>query len=828
MIRNCLNILWASLAAVILCVGCSDVLPAEVSGGNELSLRISSEMIQTKTIDGVNALNENRMKTLDIFMYPSSAGDDAEATLHFQVAPDVNSSYTVVRSFSDDEIDDLFGTDATAGTCRVYVIANIGEGGATVSGTSINALKQLTVASVSTVGGSSVNSFADTEKEDSFVMDSDATDIVTLSTDANGSKSLSGTVELYRSAAKVILYVNVAEMVTDNGTTWTSLPSDMKVTFHNGVSKGYLGNDRYTYGPVADDYFSVKDVDFNDTSVEMAFDGDEGTQTLPFYTTPIPFYSYPTSWTGDEDNVYMTLVVPWKKDGATVYDHCSYQVPVNYNGKALDRNTCYQLLLRVGILGAFDESETVTISPSYVLVEAAQWGYEAIAAEMKENVYLVVDQTDVVMSNVETISIGYTSSHAISAVITEITQPDLSSAVVSTTTYYSNDTGTASVAAGTNGLLNTCSVSVSEDGQILLDHVIVNRDEVSSAEEDFDLTPYYITVKVTMTTGTQTYTEYITIVQYPAIYMEASLNSDHATGTSGSSNKGYVIVNGNNDAEGGGGGGNNSSSLTFGTSPVTTTSTGYEEEDVQWLGQVYGDIGNPGDDNAGTRNPNMYVLTLSSFQNNDYLIGDPRTTTYEDVFQIYANDYSTTVSGEVADSDGDSFWDNTYYMKMSASNYVWARADARYDNPDGGRRLMYYYPTDESENTQNVIAPKIRFASSHSIPSPVVKSKEMAKRRCAAYQEDGYPAGRWRLPTKAEVKFTLELNQAGKIPHVFSTSLAYWSAHGYFSGDVNNMTFSEVTTTSGQGSVRCVYDEWYWNDGQIEDKTKFVWGDMPR
>ena len=39
-----------------------------------------------------------------------------------------------------------------------------------------------------------------------------------------------------------------------------------------------------------------------------------------------------------------------------------------------------------------------------------------------------------------------------------------------------------------------------------------------------------------------------------------------------------------------------------------------------------------------------------------------------------------------------------------------------------------------------------------------------AEKRCAAYQEDGYPAGRWRVPTKAEVKYIIQLSGWGVIP----------------------------------------------------------------
>ena len=51
------------------------------------------------------------------------------------------------------------------------------------------------------------------------------------------------------------------------------------------------------------------------------------------------------------------------------------------------------------------------------------------------------------------------------------------------------------------------------------------------------------------------------------------------------------------------------------------------------------------------------------------------------------------------------------------------------------------------EDADNYIAPIIKIASSYG--KTVVLNYENAQKRCAAYQENGYPAGRWRLPTKA-------------------------------------------------------------------------------
>lgn len=121
----------------------------------------------------------------------------------------------------------------------------------------------------------------------------------------------------------------------------------------------------------------------------------------------------------------------------------------------------------------------------------------------------------------------------------------------------------------------------------------------------------------------------------------------------------------------------------------------------------------------------------------------------------------------------------------------------------------------------NAIAPSFKIASSagasiYGINSGYTLTYEQAMRRCASYQENGYPAGRWRIPTTAEVQFVIKLSRsAGKIPALFSTN--YWSS----GGTIVNQTGNVVTNVS-TASVRCVYDSWYWGDQPIEQyKTRW-------
>lgn len=762
-----------------------EMIPNAGSGTLTLQLNIGNMLSRSA---GDETLNENLISTLDIFLYPNNAAETDGASKHITVSPNQDNSYTVDTKLTEDEIKTLFGANATSGTCKVYVIANRPNGVDLPATTSISALKQLAVTAAfidNTDNGSAVQTTARSipGRQANFVMDSDATndndgyDVVTLATDATNKKSLSGTVPLYRSAAKIGLFVNVEHEITDaNGVTWTSDPTDMKMTFHNGVKVGYIGNDLYTYtvdyrtddGNNVYNLFSIEEERSLAVTAPITTNGT----TTDYYTSPAPYYSYPWDWsklTNNDDTPYITLIIPWKREGTNQYLPCKYQIPVNALAtnnvptNSLQRNTYYQMLLNVGILGAFDETGTVELTPSYMVVN---WGSEEINTTLKENVYLVVQEHDVTINNKNEYSVEFASSHDIEVQILSITQPNYSQEIAGTSVFcdYNEGEGEATIEDGTNGvviiddeeqenlsvsLYRDCSVSVNEN-TIKLEHIVVNRGEETIAKE-YDIAPYTITVYVKMVYGTDSngndlfYDDIITFTQFPSMYAEAKLNDRN------DSNHGNVYVYNQN-----------------------------EYDDPQWStvrGAADGGT-------SSNHNPNMYVIHVSALSLNDpYVISDPRDT-------------GTAIKGNT------SGWDIN-------------------NDDDLGEKLTNYYQarTDDA----SLIAPIFRMASSHGKCGSSISYND-AKRRCAAYQEDGLPAGRWRMPTTAELQYIAKLSSDGKIPHLYSNNGYYWTATGkcqYFT----NGTVNPSTSTSDDAFVRCVYDEWYWGDDQITPKTQFTWGD---
>lgn len=192
---------------------------------------------------------------------------------------------------------------------------------------------------------------------------------------------------------------------------------------------------------------------------------------------------------------------------------------------------------------------------------------------------------------------------------------------------------------------------------------------------------------------------------------------------------------------------------------------------VSYNGFNLGSVRNPSTvDGDGTNNNyNNYTIYVTSFEVGDnYQIGDPRSLTVNN---------------------------------LSMSD------------------LSSYRPTRTDKDTYRVIAPAFKIASSRGKTTAI--SFKNAQRRCAAYQEDGYGAGRWRIPTRAEIEFIVNLSADEKIPTLFDGE--YWCADGYYySSDDQNFHSS-----SSDWYVRCVYDVWYWGDVRADNPNVFGWRDAP-
>ena len=161
------------------------------------------------------------------------------------------------------------------------------------------------------------------------------------------------------------------------------------------------------------------------------------------------------------------------------------------------------------------------------------------------------------------------------------------------------------------------------------------------------------------------------------------------------------------------------------------------------------------------------------------------------------------------------FSDVTIGDPRSKISFPITRQGRTWSRDDLGEAPNYidnYLVADPDKNT--VIAPRFMFPAgrlgSNRANNDVDTggSWRAAAEHCAAYQEGGYPAGRWRLPTEAEVAFCRQLQQYHYIDGLFYDQNPYWTASGtYFQNGV-----ASTPGNNTRASVRCVYDLWYWGE----------------
>lgn len=202
-------------------------------------------------------------------------------------------------------------------------------------------------------------------------------------------------------------------------------------------------------------------------------------------------------------------------------------------------------------------------------------------------------------------------------------------------------------------------------------------------------------------------------------------------------------------------------------------------------GSSLGGAHNPS--SASNNNQNQYTIHVTQLDAEDeskYIIGDPR---------------------------------NPSHTQLSALK--------KYGTPKG---LQKYLKTKGESSIEReydrMIAPVFKIASSWGVTNDI--SYAQAQKRCASYQENGYPAGRWRIPTEGEIEFIVGLSNAGYIPELFDGEY-FASSQRYYHGAVGGTGGFSGTAGSNRGSyaVRCVYDVWYWGDKKIDNPNVFTWGD---
>lgn len=805
-----LHLLMAVLAMAFVCGGCvSDSLEKDASTDADgyITIHLRNAVGGTRATEAdIDGLHENLIQSAYVCLYPKENLEGKPAFV--QLVSGINRNTTADLSIKlTAEIRRILFPNNEENTCGAYVIANPPSDWVPTVNMTLEDIKKQTVKS----------DFAN-NKQESFVMD--GTSEITRTGAGTANESASGTINLQRCASKFTLAVKVTDKVSvgegENIQEWEPQVENMSVLITDGLQVTCLA----TAGYVAQsgDFYSTSTSATNGNHRQRPL-RNTGIGEFP-YVLQAPFYTYPHQWNAEDSDkriTYLTLLVPWRVVGTSEYRTCYYTIPVTPQGVTqIGRNISYRININVNMLGSFTPSEEFEVQNlSYSAVE---WGSVDINVDINDSRYLVLDQTEYTMENVSDIRIPVYTSHrtvvknvALTYYRYNTTNAGIEQPITITSAQYK------ATQDRNQGNIYTCEFqNVSEantDNKLVYDHELKVWEPYNASGNVVSLTGYnsqadvdnaiesinhyqkteadafsrYV-AKITLVHQDKidqpdeaNYTVELTITQYPQIYITSTQNA-YNEGNAMSAEQGNMYCN------------------------------GYQGNRYEWC-CAYGLYSSTSSTNA---NPNQYVISITQLSPGaNYVIGDPRVAE------------STNLNGW----KDNGLWGS--YEKLfgaegtEAPNMNWELAPGI----EGGssRRLENYYPTDASTAKARWVAPKIRIASSYGVCS-TDNSYAEDKARCAGYQEMGYPAGRWRMPTVGEIEFIMKQSQKGIIPRLFNTNTSYMSAQGKVSTTFNtNGELNTPTNTNGNAAVRCVYDEWYWGDDVLkpnaQGKYTFTWGD---
>lgn len=617
--------------------------------------------------------------------------------------------------------------------------------------------------------------------EDAFVMQG-LTEKVMVASGAQG-----GTVTLSRLAAKIVLLPTIKSPIEIDGVTYTAEVDRMDVALHHVTNYVHPDGTELT----REEYNGRLTPEEKEKTFTTTDPRKYKSVTAPGAAAAyvhIPFYSYPHTWLAytetsqlvqSEKQTYLTFRIPWTctKNGVQLSTNYYYRVPVTdeiisgSDGKgyrSLKSNTLYKIKMNVGVLGSIDPGQ---VTPDVDLkYEISDWKSVGISADVNKYNYLELETNYVEMNNESRADIGLTSSSDVTAKVVKITYPDYSG-----TTIKPAVTMTEPVKPNR------------EDFTGLLDEYRYQQ-ALKRYESDLKtwnnqsnfVTVYGQSITFEHAVSADVYVPYtytievtnkdgqkqeLTITQYPPIYITGEYNSN------GSSNR-----------------------FVYGETTNETWVGGWDafytvvDDNNKSLGGAH----DPGDGSSSNNNKNQYtihVTQLDAADESKYIIGDPRDPTPTKLSNL--TKYGTS-------------------SQKGLQSYLKTRGE-----------------TGTEREYDRMIAPVFKIASSWGVVTKGSIDYAQAQKRCASYQENGYPAGRWRIPTEGEIEFIVSLSNKGYIPKLFGGDYYASSKRYYIGGDEGTEGKFGGTAGSNNGnrSVRCVYDVWYWGDEKLANPNVFTWGD---
>jgi len=771
-----------------------------------LKLDPSSTDVPTRagrTERGLDALNENHINSIDCFFFRTGETDSPaifRAIGRTVEEAESDSTECYVKIYYNDDIANVLFGSTTEGTCDAFVIAN-----ASINYNASSTLNELRQSVLE-------YDFSQQEVQPYFTMCSRETAQVTLFTTTgmvNGvEKEIStaaGRVPLYRCAAKAQLYLKLPETFSDGADYSVYAPrpdtlGGIQVKLHSGVKKTYADAE---YPVTASDYIYFED---RDMSLLTGSDLVEGKEDYNYSHTP--FYSYPMAWTDlDANAANFIFSIPWQlvrdPEGNEVengvVERRYYKISANVTGRKFDPNVFYRTFVYIQSRGSeeLDKAEEVDecwyiITPWVHEGVAAASGAESISGEFVRYSFLVVEPDEVTLNNESTYTFKFSSSS------------DLQNykVIIDSVCFYKYNTGVgvrqqrsvgdnvttaAQRTAGNANYIDGNEYSVTYNyakGEIYFSHDL---------EEVYEQRDIYLTV-----TNRDGISQKVKIHQRPAIMLQLQPG-------------GNLFVNGYYahvvDA----------SSQGVGSQGGISVGTGAN----QYYHSANRATGTNGRGASAFQSTN-YIISPYSYIINALASGMPLANLTEINVSAFSSNYHTyTLNGveyeyRIGDPRVPSGWSASDLEPYLVSQAYYDRNNYTLTTTAWGDKAGQIMLTTSDRSRNNLIAPAFYIGSGWAaIPANSI-NWENSQKKCATYQEAGLPAGRWRLPTEAELMFIFDRQNDGTIPALFNNTAQYWVASGwYYQGG----TLYEETSSTATHTPRCIYDLWYWGDTRMTEYT---------
>ena len=753
-------------------------LGAEDSG---IRVEVSAPGLQTKaTKDGEDQFNENGIYSYYFFFYPLGQTDVKPTIQGFKsdLGGVKTDDYTMPTSTT--LVNNVLFAKPNR-QCQVFVVANPPTSLVpTLTGSpTLATLRAATVKS----------SLSGIQSSFLMVYDSKA-ELISRTAEL----AVKVEAKMHRLASKITVQASFIDSYVDPETefVWEPEKDKLKAWFVNGMSRTALSGNFADSGAEESDWFESEEGSF------CVSDGN--------YLSSRPFYTYPMEWEyTSKHEPYLLFELPWEcvTEGHQEFKPSYYKMVLG--NKEIPFNTWYFIAVNLNTMGSFNREDPTQefLREAYIVQDWTNafdedQAINNVNADIRNACYLVVSESEIDLDNIDKRDIAFTTSHDV----------EIKSASYKRSNYYANGKWNTD----TQGTDCRSWFGIDNENKLISFSHSINNDIESGS---LDTVPYEITLVVGHK-GTDSYNETVTITQAPAITVSYEENDAYGTANTGLGTRGDVYVNGQ--------------------SRNILGSTAYYNT-------------------VRTRTSNCYLYTIevkSLPSGTSYIITDPRVGAGHEN-QIWDpistnSSYHTWVSvlpGSSPDNVGIASSNATSGTNLPGS----ADGTALYGT--NTRKMTYYYATQTTEESENYIAPKFTIASNFCSAGTINEYTwyHSMVRRCATYQEAGRPAGRWRLPTYSEIMFVANLQHNGLIPAVF-TAGGYGGGYGggYYCATTgvgindNSYEVKEVPFEGGTRSIRCVYDDWYWEnsdarvqngsteDGRLPESkwNQFTWGDMPK